>query len=49
MGLSGLGAIEVAKEMGEGYYIIGVDQDRLYLILINPTALSNQGYFYLNN
>ncbi|WKC57941.1 BMP family protein [Borrelia sp. P9F1] len=27
-GLSGLGAIEVAKEMGEGYYVIGVDQDQ---------------------
>ena len=30
-GLSGLGAIEVAKEMGEGYYVIGVDQDQSYL------------------
>ncbi|UER67559.1 BMP family protein [Borrelia sp. BU AG58] len=30
-GLGGLGAIEVAKEMGEGYYIIGVDQDQSYL------------------
>ncbi|UGQ17180.1 BMP family protein [Borrelia sp. RT1S] len=30
-GLSGLGAIEVAKEMGEGYFVIGVDQDQAYL------------------
>ncbi|QMU99164.1 BMP family ABC transporter substrate-binding protein [Borrelia sp. A-FGy1] len=30
-GLGGLGAIEVAKEMGEGYYIIGVDQDQSFL------------------
>ncbi|AYE36254.1 BMP family ABC transporter substrate-binding protein [Borrelia turcica IST7] len=30
-GLGGLGAIEVAKEMGEGYYVIGVDQDQSYL------------------
>ena len=26
-----MGAIEVAKEMGEGYYVIGVDQDQSYL------------------
>ncbi|UPA12058.1 BMP family lipoprotein [Borrelia venezuelensis] len=30
-GLSGLGAIEVAKELGNGHYIIGVDQDQSYL------------------
>ncbi|UPA16246.1 BMP family ABC transporter substrate-binding protein [Borrelia coriaceae] len=30
-GLSGLGAIEIAKELGAGYYIIGVDQDQSYL------------------
>ncbi|ATQ14831.1 BMP family protein [Borrelia miyamotoi] len=30
-GLSGLGAIEVAKELGDGHYIIGVDQDQSYL------------------
>ncbi|WP_025406472.1 BMP family lipoprotein [Borrelia hermsii] len=30
-GLSGLGAIEVAKELGAGHYIIGVDQDQSYL------------------
>ncbi|AHH09550.1 BMP family lipoprotein [Borrelia parkeri] len=30
-GLSGLGAIEVAKELGSGHYIIGVDQDQSYL------------------
>ncbi|WP_024653888.1 BMP family lipoprotein [Borrelia persica] len=30
-GLSGLGAIEVAKELGLGHYIIGVDQDQYYL------------------
>ncbi|BCR21814.1 BMP family protein [Borrelia sp. HM] len=30
-GLSGLGSIEVAKELGIGHYIIGVDQDQSYL------------------
>ncbi|AWG42764.1 BMP family ABC transporter substrate-binding protein [Candidatus Borreliella tachyglossi] len=30
-GLSGLGAIEVAKELGGGHYVIGVDQDQSYL------------------
>ncbi|AJW73192.1 BMP family ABC transporter substrate-binding protein [Borrelia hermsii] len=30
-GLAGLGAIEVAKELGAGHYIIGVDQDQSYL------------------
>ncbi|UPA09092.1 BMP family protein [Borrelia nietonii YOR] len=30
-GLAGLGAIEVAKELGAGYYIVGVDQDQSYL------------------
>ncbi|BCR21815.1 BMP family protein [Borrelia sp. HM] len=30
-GLSGLGAIEIAKELGDEHYIIGVDQDQSYL------------------
>ncbi|WP_024655426.1 BMP family lipoprotein [Borrelia hispanica] len=30
-GLSGLGAIEVSKELGDGHYIIGVDQNQSYL------------------
>ncbi|AHH10555.1 BMP family protein [Borrelia coriaceae] len=30
-GLACLGAIEVAKELGAGHYIIGVDQDQSYL------------------
>ncbi|AHE62709.1 BMP family protein [Borrelia parkeri] len=30
-GLAGLGAIEVSKELGTGYYIVGVDQDQSYL------------------
>ncbi|AHH06449.1 Basic membrane protein A precursor [Borrelia crocidurae DOU] len=30
-GLAGLGAIEVSKELGDGHYIIGVDQDQSYL------------------
>ncbi|AJA58548.1 BMP family ABC transporter substrate-binding protein [Borrelia miyamotoi] len=30
-GLAGLGVIEVAKELGIGHYIIGVDQDQSYL------------------
>ncbi|WP_373584786.1 nucleoside ABC transporter substrate-binding protein BmpA [Borreliella afzelii] len=30
-GLGGIGAIEVAKELGSGHYIIGVDEDQSYL------------------
>ncbi|AYE36953.1 BMP family ABC transporter substrate-binding protein (plasmid) [Borrelia turcica IST7] len=30
-GLSGVGVIEAAKELGDGYYVIGVDQDQSYL------------------
>ncbi|AHH12402.1 Nucleoside-binding protein [Borrelia hermsii YBT] len=30
-GLAGLGVIEVSKELGAGYYIVGVDQDQSYL------------------
>ncbi|WPM05932.1 nucleoside ABC transporter substrate-binding protein BmpA [Borreliella sinica] len=30
-GLGGIGAIEVAKELGDGHYIIGVDEDQSYL------------------
>ncbi|WNY68593.1 nucleoside ABC transporter substrate-binding protein BmpA [Borreliella lusitaniae] len=30
-GLGGLGAIEIAKELGSGHYIIGVDEDQSYL------------------
>ncbi|MBB6043565.1 nucleoside ABC transporter substrate-binding protein BmpA (plasmid) [Borreliella yangtzensis] len=29
--LAGIGAIEVAKELGSGYYVIGVDDDQSYL------------------
>ncbi|WKC83465.1 nucleoside ABC transporter substrate-binding protein BmpA [Borreliella spielmanii] len=29
--LAGIGAIEVAKELGSGHYIIGVDEDQSYL------------------
>ncbi|PNL87876.1 nucleoside ABC transporter substrate-binding protein BmpA [Borreliella burgdorferi] len=29
--LGGIGAIEVAKELGSGHYIIGVDEDQAYL------------------
>ncbi|BCR21813.1 BMP family protein [Borrelia sp. HM] len=30
-GLAGLGVIEVAKELGDGHYVIGVDQDQSHL------------------
>ncbi|WNY64020.1 nucleoside ABC transporter substrate-binding protein BmpA [Borreliella americana] len=30
-GIGGIGAIEVAKELGSGHYIIGVDEDQTYL------------------
>ncbi|WP_024653889.1 BMP family ABC transporter substrate-binding protein [Borrelia persica] len=30
-GLAGLGVIEIVKELGDGHYIIGVDQDQSYL------------------
>nr|WP_267505824.1 nucleoside ABC transporter substrate-binding protein BmpB [Borreliella garinii] len=30
-GLSGIGVIEAAKELGDGYYVIGADQDQSHL------------------
>ncbi len=30
-GLAGIGVIEAAKELGDGYYVIGSDQDQSYL------------------
>ncbi|APR64851.1 BMP family protein [Borrelia anserina] len=48
-GLSGLGAIEAAKELGAGYYIIGVDQDQSYLAPDNVlmSVIKNVGsYLY---
>ncbi len=41
-GLGGIGAIEVAKELGSGYYIIGVDEDQSYLAPNNVITSSTK-------
>ncbi|BDU62940.1 basic membrane protein A [Candidatus Borrelia fainii] len=46
-GLAGLGAIEVSKELGDGYYIVGVDQDQSHLAPDNvlTSVVKNVGNF----
>ncbi|WP_151074243.1 nucleoside ABC transporter substrate-binding protein BmpA [Borreliella turdi] len=41
-GLGGIGAIEVAKELGPGHYIIGVDEDQSYLAPDNVITSSTK-------
>nr|WP_267507494.1 nucleoside ABC transporter substrate-binding protein BmpA [Borreliella afzelii] len=41
-GLGGIGAIEVAKELGSGHYIIGVDEDQSYLAPNNVITSSTK-------
>ncbi|WKC75194.1 nucleoside ABC transporter substrate-binding protein BmpA [Borreliella yangtzensis] len=41
-GLGGIGSIEVAKELGSGHYIIGVDEDQSYLAPDNVITSSTK-------
>ncbi|SCW31080.1 nucleoside-binding protein [Borreliella japonica] len=45
-GLAGVGVVEVAKELGDGYYVIGADQDQSHLAPKNfiTSVVKNVGY-----